>query len=161
MRVLIDGHNALGALRIAGETHEEQRNGLLRLVGLRSPRAVVFFDARDAPRGLESPNAQLGVRVVYCRHREADAEILEEVREAEDPHAITVVTNDRELAGIASQLGAKRMRVQDFLGPGEELPDREPPPALRGRWRFEPKDFGLPDEVDLDNPPDLGDEDGD
>ena len=159
MRVLIDGHNALGALRIAGKTHEDQRNGLLRLVGLRSPRAIVFFDARDAPPGLLSPGAQLGVRVVYCRHREADAAILEEVREAEDPRAITVVTNDRELGGIASQLGAKRMGVQDFLGPAEALPDDRPPPALRGRWRFEPKDFGLPDEVDLDNPPDLGRDD--
>ena len=158
MRVLIDGHNALAALRIKGTSHEEQRLALLRIVSVRAPRAVVYFDARDAPKDIVSPSSQQGVRVVYCRHREADDAILEEVRDSDD--AILVVTNDRELAGIAAQHGAKRMAVRDFFKAPVDVfqyPE-DPPPTLKGRWRFEPKDFGLPDIIDLDNPPDFDDD---
>ena len=153
MRVLIDGHNALFALHISGETHEQQRHALLRLVGAVAPEAVVYFDARDAPADVFSPASELGVRVVYCKRREADAAILDEVRDAEEPRKLMVVTNDREVSGIAAQHGVKCKSVGDFfrrrMQEESEGGDRR---VLRGRWRFKPSDFGLPDYVNLDDP---------
>lgn len=156
MRVLIDGHNALFALHISGPTHEQQRHALLRLVSAVAPEATVYFDARDAPSDAFSPASELGVRVVYCKRREADAAILDEVRGAAEPRRILVVTNDREVRGVAAQHGAQCRSVSEFFrsrrrepNEGGEDPARR---SLRGRLRFKPSDFGLPDHVDLDNP---------
>ncbi|MHC4548281.1 MAG: NYN domain-containing protein [Planctomycetota bacterium] len=146
MRVLIDGHNALGALRVRAETHEAMRETLLRRVAAASPQATVFFDAP----GSSAPGRRFGVQVRYCR--DADAAILEAVREAEAPGRLVVVTDDREVAGRAAQLGAQVMNVAQFFGPPEATAPtgrRRPPPA---RPRFTPRDFGLPDEVDLSDP---------
>ena len=158
MRVFVDGHNALFALRVRGETHEEQRRELLRRVAERTPRATVFFDARHAPHRVGDG---LGLSAVFCRDRDADAEIVDAVREAENPREVTVVSNDRELTGRAAQLGARVLRVHEFFG-GRETGSRSAPEdpggrprILRGRWRFVPADFGLPDYVDLDDPGEL------
>jgi len=159
VRILIDGHNALYALKIQGVSHAAQRSALLRFVVELTPRAVVYFDARDAPQGGLDSTREHGVNVVYCRTREADAAILEAVRGADEPGALVVVSNDREVRGRAKQLGAQVARVNEFFGPGpvRDLPSSAPaergsPAVLRGRWRFKPSDFGLPDEVDLEDP---------
>ncbi|MHC4816757.1 MAG: NYN domain-containing protein [Planctomycetota bacterium] len=153
MRALIDGHNALGALRIREKTHEAARHALLRRVAAKAPHATVFFDAREAPRDLAESRCELGVEVYYCRRREADQAILDEVREADDARGLIVVTNDREVAGRAAQLGAQVVGVTEFLGAADarvetgevrRLPQIHP--------RLTPQDFGLPDEVDLNDP---------
>lgn len=152
MRILVDGHNAMYALKVAGRDHEARRREILRRVAALAPDATVYFDARNASPGGMDHARQEGVRVRYCRHREADHEILEEVRDADLPGRILVVTNDRELAGRAVQLGAKSRRVQEFLRASAvtEENDGAQRPTLRGR--YEPSDFGLPDFVDLDDP---------
>lgn len=157
VRALVDGHNALGALRIRARTHEAARHALLRRVATARLRAKVFFDAREAPRDLPESRSELGVEVYYCRLREADQAILDEVRAADDARELVVVTNDREVAGRAVQLGARALGVTEFLGEPERgsgggdvrrLPQVHP--------RLQPSDFGLPDEVDLSDPdPDL------
>ena len=158
MRVLIDGHNALFALQVTGKTHEEQRHALLRLVGAVAPHAVVYFDARDAPPDAFSPASELGVKVRYCKDREADTAILEAVEDADAP--LLVVSNDRELCGRAKQLGARAAAVHEFFekaSRGREgrtkleggAGDRVPPPGEVPR--FKPSDFGLPDFVDLED----------
>ena len=45
VRVLVDGHNALGALRIRAPSHEAKRDALLARVAAVSREATVFFDA--------------------------------------------------------------------------------------------------------------------
>jgi predicted RNA-binding protein with PIN domain len=150
MRILVDGHNAMGALNVGGKTHEARRRNLLRRVAEVAPQATVFFDARRAPPGLDT-GSELGVSVRYCRGREADAEILEIVRASAAPGQITVVTNDREVAGKASQLGARALGVREFFGP--RSPVRPPAPGRPPRKpEFTPQDFGLPDEIDLSDP---------
>jgi len=151
MRVLIDGHNALAALKVGGKTHEAQRRNLLRRVAEVEPSATVFFDARRAPAGVMDTMSELGVSVRYCRGREADAAILEIVRGAGAPAQILVVTNDREVAGKATQLGARALAVKDFFGPRGPLasPGRTPPK----KPEFTPQDFGFTsDEIDLSDP---------
>jgi predicted RNA-binding protein with PIN domain len=152
MRALVDGHNALGALKIRAKTHEAARQALLRLVASVTPEATVFFDAREAPPGLAESGREQGVHVHYCRRREADQAILDEVRDADDSRELIVVTNDREVAGRARQLGARAVGIAEFLGPARPRgapAERRPP---RHHKRLTPEDFGLPDEVDLSDP---------
>lgn len=124
-----------------------------------APGATVYFDARNAPPGARGPGRECGVNVVYCKRREADEAILDAVREADDARHMLVVTNDRKVGGIAGQHGARRLGVREFFGPpGEaEAQELDRSRVIRGRWRFKPSDFGLPDDVDLENPPDLDD----
>lgn len=150
MRVLIDGHNAMAALKVGGKTHEAKRRNLLRRVAAATPQATVFFDAQRAPAGIMETMSELGVTVRYCRGMEADQAIVGAVRQAAAPGQIIVVTNDREVAGKATQLGARALSVQEFFGPRSPLPSpgRRPPK----KPEFTAKDFGLPDEIDLSNP---------
>jgi len=152
MRVLIDGHNAMAALKVGGKTHEAQRKNLLRRVADAAPQATVFFDARRAPVGIPETLSERGVTVRYCRNLEADAAILGMVRAAAAPGQLVVVTNDREVAGRAAQLGAQAMSVADFFGPKKPMrpESRRRPP--RKKPDFTPADFGLPDEIDLSDP---------
>ena len=72
-RVLVDGHNALHALGLAGRgDHESDRDALLLRVADRQPDALVYFDGRNAPRGLPRVLRQKGVKVHYCTRGEAD-----------------------------------------------------------------------------------------
>ena len=150
MKVLIDGHNALGALDVRGRTHEERRHALLAWVGRLAADAVVYFDAGGAPEGLFEREAMHGVLAVYCRDRHADAYILDAVRHA--PHAadLLVVSNDREVTGKAKQQGAQVMGVREYFRPDPAPEIEKPRPRLN--IDFKPSDFGLPDEVDLADP---------
>jgi predicted RNA-binding protein with PIN domain len=162
MKVFIDGHNALGALDIRGRTHEERRHALMSRVAGLAPGATVFFDAGRAPEGLFEREALHGILAVYCREREADDFIIDAVRDAANPAQITVVTNDRQIAGTARQHGAKSVAVEEFFRERRSAPGSSPTVLKQPRRRyvkfsFDPSDFGLPDEVDLANPPDLDD----
>jgi len=162
MMVLIDGHNALGALDIHGRTHEERRHALMSRVAGLSPGATVFFDARRAPEGLFEREALHGILAIYCREREADDFILDAVRDSANPKQVTVVTNDRQIAGTARQHGAKAVAVEEFFRERRSAPGSSPTTLHQSRRRyvkfsFDPADFGLPDEIDLENPPDLDD----
>ena len=155
MKVLVDGHNAMAALRVRGVNHEAQRRALLRRVAAVSPHATVYFDARHAPADLLEVFAEHGLHVVYCRGAEADDAIVERVRNASAPGRYVVVTNDREVAGRCRQLGAQASGVVEFFGPGpiERVEGAAGAPSfarLRGHWT--PGDFGLPEEVDLEHP---------
>jgi len=149
MPVLVDGHNALHRLGIRSSSHEADRRELLIRVRDADPEAIVYFDARHAPRGLPATSREEGIRVVWCRRREADREILDHIRDADRPSEITVVTDDREVAGGAGQLGAGSLRVSAFFGGGSEE-KREEKDAPGG---FRPEDFDLPGLVNLDHPP--------
>ena len=169
--ILIDGHNALFALRLLTGDHERDRHALLRRVRDRMPNATVYFDGRGSPRNLPTVHRQEGVKVTYCGQTEADTEILEDVRHAVNPRRLLVVTNDRELFGKCSQLGARIARVEDVLGDDDEdeapidvrpgrrprVPDPDYVPAPgdpldRVETALTPADFDLPEVVDLDNP---------
>jgi len=162
VKILIDGHNALGALDIHGRTHEERRHALMSRVAGLAPGATVFFDARRAPEGLFEREALHGVLAIYCREREADDFILDAVRDSANPSQVTVVTNDRQIVGIARQHGAKAVAVQEFFRERRQSPGASPTTLQKARRRyvkfsFDAEDFGLPDEIDLANPPDLDD----
>ncbi len=143
------------ALGVSGKDHEARRLALLQRVAAVAPEAIVFFDARNASerQGFDRTR-EAGVSVRYCRHREADAAILEAVRGESNPGRIIVVTKDREVAGRCAQLGARPVSPEDFFAQAEEPASQ--PTRRFPTMRFTPADFGLPDYVDLDDPdPDL------
>jgi len=148
-QALIDGHNALHRLRIAGGSHEADRRELLIRVREVDPGAIVYFDARGAPPGLPESTREQGIRVHYCRRMEADRAILDRVLAADHPASLLVVTNDLEMALKARQLGAKHATVDAWFDPGGGSdPDDKPEPG-----GLSPEDFDLPKFVNLDHPP--------
>ena len=150
MTTIVDGHNALHREGIRTGVHENDRREILLRVREIDPDAIVYFDARGAPPGLAAGGREEGLRVRYARDGEADAAILEHVRA--EPGGL-VVTDDRELAGKARQLGARTLGVAEFfeeLG-ARQAPDPEKPE--RGDGGFRPEDFGLGRFVNLDHPP--------
>jgi predicted RNA-binding protein with PIN domain len=57
------------------------------------------------------------IEIVYTsKSKTADAYITEEVAHSKTPTQITVVTNDRELAGRCRQRRAKILSIDEFLG---------------------------------------------
>jgi (2Fe-2S) ferredoxin len=153
MHALIDGHNALFRLDLTGATPEAARERLLALVAARTRDATVFFDAQGAPLLAPSIQRQGGLDVRYARGGEADALILAFVRDARNPGALLVVSDDRELCGRARQLGASTTGVREYFG---ESSGASPAPLRGGRRPAEPPltaaDFGLPATVDLSRP---------
>jgi len=159
MKVLIDGHNALGALDVRGRTHEECRHSLMSIVAGIAPGATIFFDARRAPAGLFEREAMFGILAIYCREREADEFILDAVRDALQPTQVLVVSNDRRITGTARQYRARTVSIEEFFRKKGRKAPSQPAAKLEQRARrivridFKPGDFGLPDEIDLDSPP--------
>ena len=149
MLVLVDGHNAIHALGLTRGGHEAARSELVLRVAEEGAEAEVFFDARSAPKGLPEAGREHGVVVRFCRRGPADEAILARLR-AGGAREFLVVTDDRELAGRARQLGAGTKAVREFFT------ERAPPPAEEkrpGGRDFAPGDFGLPEQVNLKRPP--------
>jgi predicted RNA-binding protein with PIN domain len=168
--LLVDAYNAM--FRLFGEVPEdrdEARRHLLRLTraaalehrprGGALERVHLVFDTNPGAErtGLASRSGK--VSWLYAEGS-ADEEIVAYLREhggRSGGHAITVVTDDRELAGRARQHGASTLSVRAFYGDvveAEEPPaPRPPPPSARALPPLGPADFGLPEgPLDLDDP---------
>ena len=157
MRPLVDGHNAIFRLGLAGADAAGLRAELLRRVARVASQATVFFDAQGSSVSAPSVEREGGLDVRFCRGAEADEAILEAVRAAAQPGQLLVVSDDRELAGRARQLGARSAGVREFLEPkgAADAPDPEPAAprgAARDDRRYTAADFGLPSVIDLRAP---------
>lgn len=170
-RVLLDGHNAMHRLGLGDGPQKARRDEIIRRFSRLAPDATIYFDGHRDSGDDPHPNTRVGsVRVVYCNDREADDEILDAVREHATPSRLLVVSDDRRVTGTAKQHGARISGVRDFFGrapiggraaaarraPRDILHDLEGGERVEPRTRsvgkaFTPADFGLPDEVDLDD----------
>ena len=130
MIVFVDGHNALNVLGVDAGNHEADRGSLVRevreRVRLMRPGATVFFDGHPPPGEFATSQAR-GVRVVFSMNREADEDIVDAVRDADDPRRVLVVTDDLGLSRRVQQLGAVAQRVRAFFAVtgAKEQPDHE------------------------------------
>ena len=154
MHFLIDGYNYLHRANLIGSRPlRVARRALavrLRPLGRRGDRVTIVWDAADGPPEAGGESAGLSVESVFPResHRSADSAIVDYVRHAADPGSITVVTDDRDLARSARNLGAKVRSIaqaEALVAPeeaeaadrgspgkvpwaGEEGEDEKPPP---------------------------------
>jgi hypothetical protein len=150
--IVVDGHNALHRLRIFGPTPEQARERLLDRVRAAAPRgATVFFDGHPGA-GAFGGTEWRGITLRFAGDVEADDAIVDFVRSSRRPRSLVVVTDDLELAKRAEQLGASSLRVAQFLAEVADDP-QEAADAKTCPDGFRPADFGLPDAVDLDRPP--------
>lgn len=165
---LVDGHNALFRLfDPPPENADAARRAVLDRAKAallrRAPaeRAHVVFDTSTAAGRMRAHTSGRDGAVSWSyADGSADEEILRLVREGGAKDAgrpIVVVTDDRELRGRASQLGAKTLRVHEWFTAKDasaERAERRAGPALR------PEDFGFKkDVIDLDTLEAFDDED--
>lgn len=156
----VDGTNALR--RLGRETRDLVADQAWLLAAVRriavaetpAADATVHFDG--FPRGGGWGGTEIdGVHVRFSGDREADEAIVESARRARRAETVLVVTDDAELAGRARQIGTSTVGVAAFFGP--------PRPAATPRHEgdedkphvggFTAADFGLPEVIDIDDPP--------
>jgi hypothetical protein len=153
---VVDAHNALHRLgRAVPDSAEGQRRALLKAVrpvvvsrrgGATGDRVHLVFDAAPGGRHAGTHGRDGSVSWSYAVGS-ADEAIAGLVREHGGAHAglpIVVVTDDRELAGRVSQLGAATLGVRDWLSLAPD-DDVEEPRRPAGGPPFTAKDFGLPE----------------
>lgn len=115
MSYWIDGYNVLHRMKLlrTGSLEEGREQLVARAAALGRPCWIVF-DSRERPPGMER-RRRGRVTVEFARDgHSADLTILERVRTTPDPGAITVVTDDRELARKCRDHGARTLSVQQF-----------------------------------------------
>ena len=130
MRYLVDGYNVAHRLFGRDSRHarpDELREALLRRLRRfvnRRRKVLVVFDGEDGTSTSRFGAGEL--EIVYARS--ADDEIVRRVRSAHDPSAFRVVSADREVTGRSGQLGARIVRVIDFIDELDDVagPDMEP-----------------------------------
>jgi YacP-like NYN domain len=157
LQVLVDAQNALHRFRLFVE--DDPATGRDRLVrrthqALRDrargevARVTLVFDAHPDAQHAGRQGGDGRVRWRFARGT-ADEAILERLRD-DVRHRLLVVTDDRELAGRARQLGARSEGLHAFYG--DAPADRPPPPARHADTTdLRAADFGLPE-----GPIDLG-----
>lgn len=119
MRYLIDGYNLIFSLDEEESSLQESReliiNKLKKLSTVLSATFTVVFDAaHDDSEWNRSHTGDLEI-IFTERGETADECIIDEVRRAKTPAAITVVTSDKGLSLEAKTLGAQTKKSCAFL----------------------------------------------
>lgn len=158
--VHVDGTNALHRLGAGASADLPADQG--RLVDAvralvrarpRGPRlaqpasATVHFDGFPRGGGYAGTESD-GVHVRWSQDREADEDIVDAVRAAGSPARVLVVTDDATLAARVRSLGAGTRGVAAYFRTTDRPADDKPTPG-----GFTAADFGLPESIDLDDPP--------
>jgi predicted RNA-binding protein with PIN domain len=122
MRVLVDGSNLLGVLRLDRESAVAKRE-LLRSLAVwarrRKAKVVCFFDGY---RPAAFAGAHGAVTARFTHPRPADDAIVEEVEKLAK-EAFTIVTSD---AGLAARCRGRRVEILDARAFAQTLAQAEP-----------------------------------
>lgn len=119
-RFIIDGYNALFSLRPFLKGTARSREGFLLYIktarpfgSLRNSVTVVFDGAKGIVSGQQGSFSPL--RIIFSKGETADETIVRLISREEHPNRTVVVTDDRELAERAKNLGAQAVAVSDFF----------------------------------------------
>lgn len=161
---LIDAYNAMYRLLatvpedrdvarrlLVARTHEALLAGTLRP---RAKRAHLVFDTWPGAERAGLRDRSGSVSWHYA-HGSADEAIIEHLRRHEgrgQRPLVVVVTDDRELAGRARQLGATTVGIRAFFTVPPRSSSGPPRRAIPGSGSFAASDFGLPEgPIDLND----------
>ena len=119
MRFLLDGYNLANWLARDPDLQPAQLRAMLRhAIRTRNVPVAssmeVYWDVRS--RDPSIPANEYFDEFTAHNVPDADAAIIDAVRDAAKPSQCTVVSRDREVTGKSRQLGARIMSPKDFFG---------------------------------------------
>lgn len=119
MTYLVDGYNVILTTRFKEMGIERAREYLVSFCKVFAPaEVIVVFDGRE---GIFHHLAG----AIFTKGESADEYIMRWLRKCTKPKDVIVVTEDREIRGVAGDLGAKVMSARDFVkGPRRLLRKR-------------------------------------
>lgn len=126
LHYLLDGYNILNQMPSVEKMKlQTAREHLVALIEEKKPqghnRVTVVFDGQPDVWG-EQPSGS--VKVIFTSHGSADSRIKKMVAEDENPRALVIVTDDKEIRFYVRSLGAEVMWVKDFLERMKDPPVR-------------------------------------
>lgn len=146
MIYIVDGYNYLHKIGLLPDSRLESGRAQLvqrlRPLARKASSVVIVWDAPRGGLAFSTEDHGVGVRSVFATGSDADSEILSRVRIAFHPGNLCVVTDDRELAGRARQLGAQSAAVgaieerlrgrMEQTQAAEEVSEKPQPPGKAG-----------------------------
>ena len=148
MTTIIDGHNLIGTGLVPGIQLGDADDEWQLVLRLRSYTVAkklsltVIFDSGSGP-GQNTNFSGSGVKVQFAPPGiEADAVILQTLRASKQPSKVTVVTDDRTLAGLVRAEGGQIRSARTFAR--ELAPTQRPAHGVQGP-AFDPKDPAFAD----------------
>lgn len=119
LHFILDGYNVIKQTALfADKKLEDGRNALLKLIENQRPqgsiknKVTVVFDGQP---GFARDNSKFFANVIFSCNETADDKIKHLVHEQKNRKSIVVVTNDREIRYYVRSLGAKILKVEEFL----------------------------------------------
>lgn len=144
MRLLVDGHNLIGQW---SDIHLDDPHDEAKLVErLRRYRArtrasiTVIFDG-GVPAGRSADLSGGGIRAIFSQPGvPADVLMLRRIRQVRNPHDLTVVTSDAEVAKAARGRGIRVLPSHEFAAELDAPPDAKPAEAKLADVRLSPQE---------------------
>ena len=121
LHFLIDGYNIIQQIPLlAQKALEDGRQGLINLIedyrpqGSLNNSVTIIFDGKA---GMYGDIHQSGfVKVIFAIGESADDKIIQLVSESKNSKQVVVVTDDRDIQYHIRALGAKVLKVKEFIG---------------------------------------------
>jgi predicted RNA-binding protein with PIN domain len=115
--LIVDGYNVLMQMGLKDKTLEARRDHFIRILNTRSRMfdgIMVVFDGKEEVEG-SYIKPRIPVRVIYTRGESADDRIKLMIEKAQNPRAITIATDDREIKDFAKMHGCKLISSQELI----------------------------------------------
>ena len=120
-RLLIDGYNVLGQMKLENLSLEDMRDVLCDHVadyaGYTGKHCTLVFDGYNVPGGKGSEYEHAGITVVFTKQDETADVYIERLTTllVKAGREVTVATGDAVEQGIILGLGAYRMSAREFI----------------------------------------------
>src|SRR3989338_5387388 len=119
LHFVIDGYNLIKQTRLFNKASlEDSREALMSFLSVSRPqgshsnRVTVVFDGKE---GMFYRQGSTSLSIIFTQGQSADEAIKHLVRNAENPKAMVVVTNDKDIQFFAQQHNAQVKTVEVFM----------------------------------------------
>ncbi|MBU0534184.1 MAG: NYN domain-containing protein [Candidatus Omnitrophica bacterium] len=115
--LIVDGYNVLMQMGLRDKTLEVRRDHFIRILNIRNKMfggITVVFDGKEEIEG-SYIKARTPVKVIYTRGESADDCIKSMIEKSQNPQAITIATDDREIKDFAKMHFCKLISSLDLI----------------------------------------------